>query len=433
MFSTRTKLVALALFAACATAAPATAQDSGPLLDLLVRKGILTEQEAASVRSEMTQNPGPSGSIRIAFGRNSRGDGFLDVPVTAASDQTSRFTLGGRLQGQYAGLSTDIDGSEDPASTSHFFLRRVYLSAKVDLSESWSLALTYDFASDGFDEAVVRWKKYNHTIDAGLRKVNTAFEERSSSGSIKAIERSAVTRYFVEPNNGRRLGAASYRVGLFYDGESGPFFYGAAVTNPERTEDFSFAAGSGDATNNTLAYWVNAGITGESNIGGYRFGVAAGFLSGQGGAGSDNRGQGFDLTLYSAHATFTRGRFSLLAEVLAADVERGAALVAADARPIGFVIQPSWMVSDQFELLARHAWVDSDGRGISLADGVRSAPSGGVMDKLSELYFGGNYYFLENDLKLQMGYVHGRTKDALSGESAEATTHGLRSQVQLQF
>ncbi len=58
-------------------------------------------------------------------------------------------------------------------------------------------------------------------------------------------------------------------------------------------------------------------------------------------------------------------------------------------------------------------------------------PGGGAVDKARESYPGGAYHFLGNDLKLQMGYVHGRAEDALSG--ADAVVRGLRSQLQLQF
>ena len=58
-------------------------------------------------------------------------------------------------------------------------------------------------------------------IDAGFNKAPFDYEEVTSSGSLKAIERSPVTRYFDEPNNGRRLGAASYRTGLYAERHAG--------------------------------------------------------------------------------------------------------------------------------------------------------------------------------------------------------------------
>lgn len=81
----------------------------------------------------------------------------------------------------------------------------------------------------------------------------------------------------------------------------------------------------------------------------------------------------------------------------------------------------------------RYTYVDSDGRGINLSDGVRSAPGGGNMKKLTEYYGGGNWYLKGNDLKLQLGFLYATTKDALNGTPAEANTYGLRSQLQINF
>jgi hypothetical protein len=39
----------------------------------------------------------------------------------------------------------------------------------------------------------------------GIVKVNVVNEERGSSGNLKSIERSGVTRFFVETNNGRAM------------------------------------------------------------------------------------------------------------------------------------------------------------------------------------------------------------------------------------
>jgi hypothetical protein len=89
-----------------------------------------------------------------------------------------------------------------------------------------------------------------------------------------------------------------------------------------------------------------------------------------------------------------------------------------------------YYITDKFEAVFRYSYVDSDGRGITLSDGIRSAPSGGKMDKLSEFYLGANYYIKGQDLKFQLGVVLGETEDVvLTGASAEAKAVGLRSQV----
>lgn len=395
----------------------ALAQDSGALLDALVRKGILDDQEAEEIRADLV-----------------RDSQVIPAQAYAGGKSTDKLSVGVRLQAQYANLGTDIETGSDPSATNHFFLRRVYLTTKASLGANWNAVLTYDFAASGYDDAYLQWKGLENSFDFGLRKVNVVYEERASSGNIKAIERSSVTRYFVESNNGRRLGAASYRVGAFMDGKKGHFVYSAAVTNPERTEDFAGASSAGTGANNSIAYWGNVGFTDTIEGGSYIFGVGAGFLPDQGGNGTANLGKGYGLEIYSAYTDITKGRFGLMAEYLTASVEGGAAGVPVrDAAPWGFYVQPSFLVTEKLEAVFRFAFLDSDGRGVNISDGVRSAPSGGTMDKLTELYLGANYYVKGNDLKFQLGYVYGKTEDTVTGASAEAEAQGVRSQFQVQF
>jgi len=394
----------------------AYAQDSGALIEALVRKGILTAQEAEEIRADLLRDAAEPPAV-----------------ATAGSSLVTRFRISGRIQTQFASLNTDIAGTPaDPAPTNHFFARRLYLTARADLGPNWNSNITYDFAGSLFDAAWVQYKASGFTVDLGLRKVNLGYEERTSSGSLKAIERSGVTRYFVESNNGRRLGAGSYRVGAFIDGKSGSFFYGAAITNPERAVNSGAAASAGDNTRNQFAFWANAGFKGALGDGSYVIGAGAGYLPDQGGR---PVGTGYDLTVYTVYVDLQElggGPFGIAAELLGADVERGVSTTR-DAKPWGYWVQPTFKVSEQWELVARYSELDSDGRGVNLSDGVRSAPGGGTHNKLREFFFGGNWYLRGNDIKLQAGYVHGESRDTVSGGKASAKARGLRSQLQFNF
>jgi phosphate-selective porin len=401
-----------------ALTAPAVS-DSGALLDALVRKGILTDQEAEDIRADLVRDAAQPPAL-----------------ATGGSNYTTRLRISGRLQPQYVLLNTDVANVPDPASTHHFFLRRVYLTARADLGPDWNTTITYDFAGSLFDAAFLQWRRPTQTVDIGLRKVNLGYEERISSGSLKAIERSGVTRYFVEPNNGRRLGAGSYRVGLFTDGTEGNFFYGAAVTNPERAENFTIASNPGGAGTNKPAFWANGGYNhkmGEENL--LVVGAGVGYLPDQGGRASTapfGVGTGNNLTVVTVYSDLTMGSFNVAAEYLWADVDQGRSPTA-DANPWGFWIQPSYKFTETLEGVFRYSYLDSDGRGVALGDGVRSAPSSGTNNKLEELYAGGNWYIKGNDLKFQAGVVWGKAKDTISGAPASAETYGVRSQMQINF
>jgi phosphate-selective porin len=404
-----------------ATSAPA--QDSGPLLDALVRKGILTNQEAEDLRADLV-----------------RDNNTIPAKAIGGGKSTDRLSVGMRMQMQYASLDTDIkNAAVGPVATDHAFLRRMYITFKAGVGGDWGATMTYDLASGGYDDAIIEWKPTpDLSFNFGLRKVNVAAEERGSSGDIRSIERSSVTRYFVESNNGRRLGAASYRIGAFLDGkkELSPttgIVYSAAVTTPERNESFTGSAGVGDGTNNRPAVWGNFGVTGKlANNGTWITGVGAGFMPDQGGFGTTNFGRGFDMSIYSVYGNVITGRFTFMAEYLKAKVERGFNATT-DSSPSGYYLQPSFYLTETIELVARYASLNSDRRGVTLSDVIRSAPSGGTMNKSEEWFFGGNYYLRGNDLKLQLGLVSGKTTETITGAPAEAKVIGLRSQMQLQF
>jgi len=430
MFIPKSKWLALLATAALA-AAPALAQDNKALINALIQKGVLTQDEAQKITDEIAKQQ--SGQ---------------DVVTNPSDTWVKKLTLTGRFQVGFVDYGTGIaNAAVNPAATQHFLLRRIYLGTKVDFADGFSGTVVYDFANVSFDKALISWKQSDAlTIDAGLNKAPFVYEETTSSGALKAIERSAVTRYFDEPNNGRRLGAASYRIGLFASGTipNSPVFYSVAATNPERNE-YSGDGTSGPAvngnpgvqsagngTNNNLGYYGTLGVSDKFDGGTYKFAVESGYLPDQGGPGA-TVGLGNNLSLYGTFADVTYGNLEVQGEYLSANDKNGAG-AGLDAKPSGYWIQPSYyLIPKVLEAVVNYSYVNSDGRGVSLSDSIRSAPSGGTMNKLSEWYVGGNWYLRGPDYKLQFGYVHGQSKDTVTGASAKATLDGVRSQVQINF
>lgn len=402
---------------------PAIAEEQGALINALIRKGILTAQEAEDIQAEVMRESRPGSE-----------------PVRPAGKSTERLSIGMRLQLQYAHLDTDVDGATSgPPATDRAFLRRMYLTLKARLNPQWSAVVTYDFSSAGYDDAIIEWTPGNDlSFNFGLRKVNVGYEERASSGDLKSIERSGVTRYFVEPENGRRLGAASYRIGAFLDGirsitDTLELVYSAAITNPERIENFEIASSSGNGGNNQPALWATVGLRRQTaKDRSWLVGIGAGRLPDQGGRGFAEHGRGLDLTLTSLHAQVTAGRLGFMGEYLRAEVEGGGG-AGADAGPEGFFLQPSVFLTPNLEGVVRYEWLDTDGHGVQLPDVVRSAPAAPLMDRFEGWYAGANWYLSGNDLKYQLGVAYGKTRDGVDGAPAEAKTIGVRSQFQMQF
>lgn len=390
------------------------AQDNKALIDALIKKGVLTADEAAQITADVKKSQAAQ-----------------DV-ATSGSKYLQKLTLSGRFQVQYAGLSTDIDGAAaNPPATQHFFLRRMYLGAKAELGNGWLGNLNYDFAGSTFDAAYVEWKQSDaFVLDVGFRKVPIGLEEwYTSSGNLRAIERSPVTRFFVEGNNGRRLGAGSYRTGVFAGGKNDSgVFYNVAITNPERDESAAGVTSAGTSATNNLAYWGNLGYSAKVSDATVVVSGSVGFLPDQGGK---VLGAGDNLTVYNAFAEITRGPLDLQLEYFGSQNEHGVSATR-DASSSGYSIQPAYRVGD-LEGVVRFTSVDSDGRGLTTGDLIRSAPSGGTMDKLTEWFAGVNWYLRGNDVKWQIGYIHGESKDAVTGGAAKAKTDGVRSQLQLNF
>ena len=418
MLTLKSKWLAL-LGGALLSAGPALAQDSKALIDALIKKGILTNDEAAQISTEIK-------SAQSA----------QDV-ATSGSKYLKKLTISGRFQTQFADLGTSIDGAAaNPPATSHFLLRRIYWGVKADFTDNWSGTLNYDFANASFDQGFITWKQNDAlAVDIGFRKVPFVWDEFYTSADIRPIERSPATRYFVESNNGRRLGAGSYRIGIFAGGTQNGVFYNFAITNPERDEFSSLNGNSdpgvqsaGTKANNNFDYWANLGFADKFDGGNYRLGASAGYLPDQGGK---TLGAGDNLSVYGVYADILTGGLSLRAEYLWGNMDHGASATQ-NAKPTAFYIQPCYRVGD-LEAVLRYSYIDSDHRGVDLADGVRSAPSGGTMDKMSEWFVGGNWYLHGNDTKLQLGYIHAESKDTVTGASAKATTDGVRSQMQVSF
>lgn len=420
MLNLKSKLSAL--LAALLCAGTALAQDSGPLIEALLRKGILTDQEAEDLRADLAN------------------DNMAKLASTSLTPNLTKLIISGRIQYQFVALDTDISGTTaDPAYVNHAFMRRVRLGFKANFGNGWSSFVNYEFGNNHFDAAYVE-KIFNPTwtVQAGFKKAPIGYEEYFlSSGALRAIERSTITRYFVESNNGRRLGGGKYRQGVWLLGKNpSGFTWEFAITNPEQTAvTASDSAGLGSAANNNFAYWANIGYSKgfAENQGLFKTGASYGFLPDQGGK---TLGAGNDLTVWSIYGDLRYRQFSLLGEYFGSDNEKGASATL-DSSSSGYWVMASYRTGP-YEPVIRYSYVDSDGRGVQLGDGIRSAASGGTHDKLAEWYFGVNWYLLGNEakheVKLQAGYLFGESTDLpITGARAKANVQGFRSQLQVNF
>lgn len=401
-------------------------QDSKALVDSLVKNGVLTAEQAKAILADVAKAAPATPAVPA------------QTVSTTKGKYLSGLSFGGLIQQQFYHGNTNIDGPVSRAAfyTNRIFARRAQIAAKANLVGGFSSSLNFDFCGSFFDQALIQYKHSDLLqLDVGIRRVPFAYDETYSSREVKAIERSPVTNYFVGPNNNRRLAGGAWHEGVYLSGAQSGFSYTFAVTNPDRGE-FSDAGGGPTANDarpsaksNDFAYWLRVGYADKFANGSYKFGADGGYLPEQGGN-TVAKASG-NLSVYAFWADVTIDNLNLSGHYLTSSVKHGRP-TGEDASPSGFYLQAAYKAGN-FEPVLRYTWLDSDRRGVDLTDGVRSAPSGGVMDKVSEWYLGGNWYIRGNDLKLSGGYIRAESKDTLTGAPAKATSDGFRSQMQVIF
>lgn len=131
MFNLKSKMFATLAVLLCAGAA--FAQDSGPLIELLVRKGVLNDQEAEELRAKLLKD----------FAVNSLA-GKLDL-----SSRVNRLTiaLDGRIRYQYDNEVTNSAGAVGSNNDRSRYRYRFRLATTALLNNNWSLGLRLETAS----------------------------------------------------------------------------------------------------------------------------------------------------------------------------------------------------------------------------------------------------------------------------------------------
>jgi len=437
----------------------AQAQDKATL-DLLVKKGVITQADADSVAK--------SSATPLAA-------------VTAKDSAVKGLKLEGMIQAQYDFLTTEdkTSGASNPPGTNQFELRRVYLGAVADLGNGWGGEVLMDFAGteatqaptagpgsvnattngqNSFEKIIItkKFDDYNGLATFGYRKVDFTQEEVTSSAKLKAIERSPATRYFDENQDGvqtKRLAFANRHTGIFWNGNvagSDTFldgiYYDLAIADGVNNQNLQVSNANNTGINR-FSYWAGAGYKGAIGDLKYDAGVYTGMSQNQ----NNNVTAPFQTNAvwgWNPYVTLDYGDFELSAEFLQAWVQRGRSSTVAvtasstsEAKPYGFNITPSYKINKEWEIAARYSYLDTNGRGTNISDvvrdGINTTTGIALYNSVNSYYVGVNYYIMGTSLKLSAGYeiddFDGRqvASGAFTGPKAEVS--GFRTQLQLQF
>jgi hypothetical protein len=447
-------------------AAPLVHAQDKATLDLLVKKGVITQDEADSVAKDAA------------------------VVVTPKDANVKALKLEGLLQAQYDWISVQDKGTAgapaktipNPAATNEFLIRRAYFGAIADLGNGWGGEILLDFAAgpggppaapqggsvtgvqNNFEKLVI-YKKFDDwgTGTAGFQKVPFVYEEQGTpSSELKPIERSIATNYFTGVYGGPvggRLGFGNRHTGLYWNGlvpGVDGLFYGVAITNGIQSVN-SFTNVAGGQSFNRFGYWADLGYGSTYDNVSYKVGVNVGYSS----DGNSNQPllggtfQSNSIWGYNPYATITWNGLSLTGEFIQAGVANGRATDpgaaegaitgnTSKADPYGFNFTPSYKLNDQWELVGRFSYLRTNGRGASINQQVTDAPNvvgtdGTLFNQAWSLYGGVNYYIIGNSVKIQAGYefsqfydrVHGTATGIFGGPRANVSA--IRTRIQVLF
>ena len=396
------KLTTLAAVAAFSCVASGYGASNDALLDLLVKKGVLTASEATDVAAELKEeNKG--------------------VTFSAKGKETVKLRFNGRMHYQYDGLDMEDNGVDQP-STNHFYFRRLRLGAKATHENGLFAETVVDFADNDLSiiKAVAGYE-YSDALTAsfGYQKVPFGFEQTISSAKIKTIERSAANRFFTND-----IKFAGRHSGLQAKGNlGGGFSYTAALVNSAGGEG-SKLMGATNASND-LAYfgrlqWKNDGLI-IGVDGGHQSNNYVKSLNGD--QKVDPAKPTFDVTAFTGYVNYKFEGLDLLGEYFSGDLGN-------QGDVDGYALRAAYKMG-KFEPVVRYSHFEADAFEIDTDALIRRAPKGGTVtggdNEINSYYFGLNYYY-NKAVSFMVGY---EMADADSDTGEEVEVDGVRARVQV--
>lgn len=406
------KKLIIAAATAFSLALTAQAQDKATL-DLLVKKGLITQTEADELIKAKAEGP---------------------APVTSGQSALQKVSLGGALQARYSYINTnEKKGANDPADANGFMARRVILQVGAKFNDEFSLLFVPEFDSTRsapqqsyLNIAVLRYALAGYgTLSMGFQKVNFGLEEYVSPPALDnpVVEYSAATLGLVTP-------FASRHLGVYWDGavKDTGIRYGAAVTNSATdlwNTGGAAPAGTANASNNELAYWANVAYdyTHDKDTK-----VTVGLNTGWVGDTGTNNAYIFG---YNPFVKFCLGKLALTGEVIgwAPNGVDGMA----DQNSWGYNLTATYKVTESIEPVVRFSQYEGDGRRLGTGTLVYGSPNtSSTYDNATAVYAGFNWYITPKSLKVQTGYEFTQLTQAANA-SSQVDSHAFRTQVQAVF
>ena len=382
------------------------------LLDLLVRKGILTRSEASSVERDL--------------------EAKTPLKVKAKGKETVELRFNGRLHGQYDALTLKENG-KDKDDTNHFYFRRLRVGVKAKLQNGIYAETVLDLTGNDYstDKAFAGYK-FSDAFDLkfGYDKVPFGFEETASSAKIQTIERSATNRFFADD-----IDFSGRHMGLHVGGEfEKGFSYAASLVNAPQGEDSRLLGDSNSS--NDMAFFSRLQWEGDLLTVGVDGGIQPNNEKIDKSYNGDFRSG--DVIAWTGYVNYKKDGLDVLGEYFEGDLDaaKGAG---------GYVLRLSRKF-EKFEPVFRYAYLETDLFGIDGDELIRRGPKGGFLDagsfngkeddgstsidfgshaaEIESLYFGLNYYHSPS-VKFMLGYemAKGSGKAVYAGHKETPSVH----------
>lgn len=197
-------------------AMPAMADSTDDILNALIAKGVLTEEEGALLQK------GRQGEKEAAAKKKESEikASFKDGIVFESGDKQHKLSINGRAQLDYRSFSNEVDNKQ--AET--FDIRRAYLTAKGSFYDTYDFEMTYNGAGSAGSDLLYAWLNVRWWDQAqfkfGQFKQPFSMEELGSSRFINFTERSFVTQLAPAVDRGAQIHGepvkgVTYALGVF--------------------------------------------------------------------------------------------------------------------------------------------------------------------------------------------------------------------------
>ncbi|MBE6414004.1 MAG: hypothetical protein E7035_05600 [Verrucomicrobiaceae bacterium] len=393
--------------------------DTSAILDSLVEKGVLTEQEAIDTKK------------------------LASAPVVSSSPaQRIRFLQFWHVRYQHM-IQDDHDGVS--FDKGNFALRRIVPVFLADITENTRYMLTLYLPSS----SVINTMRLTHDVDTEYLKGSFwvaheamffCMEEFESGTRIMTPDRSIINMYFGDGDHNysagekrkytSTLGFSGYHTGVSWHGryhKNENIIYRVQIVN-SKPQRIDFDGANGIAVFATLGY--NRGGNYDYTRWGINFGYSSRVVSAISGSTLPSKVRDYgDCVGINPYFWWSNTKFTLQSEFVLASAKYGATLndenplyttKSPRASPWAYYILTAYKFDinpfGELEPLFRYTYMNTDGRGVNEGSVLYCAENmGGLYNKVDSFYVGTNWYLQGNNIKYQLGIEYARFRDAPSG------------------